>query len=132
MYISVCYSVYLAVSLAVTAWGAWTLHRNGRVFLVDAFHGNNKLADSVNHLLVVAFCLITVGYVTQGLRINVQVADAWAATELVCDKLGPVLIVLGLMHFLNLYVFSRLRRPGQAELRPPSPPDARIPGPSES
>ncbi len=52
--------------------------------------------------------------------------------ELVCNKTGLVLIVLGVMHFLNLYVFSRLRRRGQAELRPPIPPDARISLPPES
>ncbi|MGJ5820667.1 hypothetical protein [Paludibaculum fermentans] len=132
MYIVVCYVTYLAISLAVTVWVARTLRRNGGSFLIDAFHGNRELADSVNHLLVVGFYLINVGYVALALRTSVQVADARAAMELVCEKLGLVLIVLGAMHFLNIYVFSRLRRRGQAELRPPMPPDARIPIPSES
>lgn len=132
MYIVVCYIAYLVVSLAVTVWVAQTLRRNGRTFLIDAFHGNSQLADSVNHLLVVGFYLINVGYVTLAVRTSVQVADARTAMELVCDKLGLVLVVLGVMHFLNLYVFSRLRRRGQAELRPPVPPDARISIPSES
>lgn len=132
MYIIACYLAYLAASLAVTVWVAQTLRRNGRAFLIDAFHGNGQLADSVNHLLVVGFYLINVGYVTLALRTSVQVADARAAIELVCDKLGLVLIVLGAMHFLNLYVFNRLRQRGQAELRPPVPPDARIPIPAES
>ena len=132
MYIVVCYAVYLAISLAATVWVARTLGRNGRPFLIDAFHGNRELADSVNHLLVVGFYLINVGYVTLALRTTIQVADARAAIELVCDKLGLVLIVLGAMHFLNLYVFNRLRQRGQAELRPPIPPDARISFPSGS
>ena len=63
MYIEISYAVYLAISLGVTIWVAKTLHRNGRVFLVDAFRGNAELADSVNHLLVVGFYLINVGYV---------------------------------------------------------------------
>ena len=132
MYIVVCYVAYLVVSLAATVWVARTLRRNGRTFLIDAFHGNSELADSINHLLVVGFYLINVGYVTLALRTTAQVADARGAMELVCDKLGLVLIVLGAMHFLNLYVFSRLRRRGQAELRPPIPPDARISILSES
>lgn len=132
MYIVVCYITYLVISLAVTVWVAQTLRRNGRSFLFDAFHGNRELADSVNHLLVVGFYLINVGYVALALRTSVQVADVRAAMELVCEKLGLVLIVLGAMHFLNIYVFSRLRRRGQAELRPPIPPDARISIPSES
>jgi hypothetical protein len=113
MYIVVCYVAYLVISLAVTVWVARTLGRNGRPFLIDAFHGNSEMADSVNHLLVVGFYLINVGYVTLALRTTAQVADARAAMELVCDKLGLVLVVVGAMHFFNLYVFSRLRRRAQ-------------------
>ena len=57
------YLVYLTVSVALTMWVARTLHRNGRIFLVDAFHGNEGLADSVNHLLVVGFYLVNIGFV---------------------------------------------------------------------
>ena len=132
MYIVICYFVYLAASLTTTIWVAQTLRQNGRSFLIDAFHGNRELADSVNHLLVVGFYLINVGYVTLALRTAAQVATVRNAIELVCDKLGLVLIVLGLMHFLNLYIFNRLRRRGQADLRPPFPPDRQISIPTES
>ena len=110
MYIVISYLAYLAISLGVTIWVARTLHRNGRVFLVDAFHGNTELADSVNHLLVVGFYLINVGYVTLALRTSAALPGVREAIELVCDKIGVVLLVLGLMHFFNLYVFNQLRR----------------------
>jgi hypothetical protein len=126
MYIVVCYVTYLAISLAVTIWVARTLHHNGRSFLIDAFQGNGELADSVNHLLVVGFYLINIGYVALAMRTGDAVPTVRSAIELVCDKLGVVLIVLGIMHFFNLYVFNRLRKRGIAELRPPIPPDARI------
>jgi len=126
MYIVVCYVTYLAISLGVTIWVARTLHHNGRTFLVDAFHSNEALADSVNDLLVVGFYLINIGYVTLAMRTGDTVPTVRSAIELVCDKLGVVLIVLGIMHFFNLYVFNRLRKRGLAELRPPIPPDARI------
>ncbi len=126
MYIVVCYIAYLAVSLAVTIWVAQTLRNNGRSFLIDAFQGNRELADSVNHLLVVGFYLINVGYVALALRTGESVPSVRSAIELVCDKLGVVLIVLGVMHFFNLYVFNRLRKRGLADLRPPFRPDAQI------
>jgi hypothetical protein len=50
MYILVCYIGYLTISLIASVWVAQMLVRNGRAFLVDAFHGNVELADSVNHL----------------------------------------------------------------------------------
>ena len=58
------YLIYLALSIALTIWVARTLHKNGRVFLVDVFHGNETLADSVNHLLVVGFYLVNIGFVS--------------------------------------------------------------------
>jgi hypothetical protein len=110
MYIVGSYVSYLLISLAVTIWVARTLHKNGRVFLVEAFHGNAELADSVNHLLVVGFYLINIGYVTLALRTADNLGTLRSAIELVSDKIGLVLLVLGAMHFFNLVVFSSLRK----------------------
>lgn len=110
MYIVGCYMSYLLISLAVTIWVARTLYKNGRVFLVDAFHGNAELADSVNHLLVVGFYLINIGYVTLALSAYGTLDTLRGAIELVSDKIGIVLLVLGGMHFFNLFIFSRLRK----------------------
>lgn len=62
------YLAYLFISVALTVWVAKTLHKNGPIFLVDSFHGNEALADSVNHLLVVGFYLINIGYVALALK----------------------------------------------------------------
>ena len=101
---------YLAISIALTVWVARTLHQNGRVFLVDCFHGNTDLADSVNHLLVVGFYLINVGFVSLALRFGVVAANAQEALESLSTKIGLVLLVLGAMHFFNLAVFTTCRR----------------------
>src|SRR5689334_7719657 len=62
------YLFYLGISVAMTVWVARTLHKNGRIFLVESFLGKEPLADSVNHLLVVGFYLINTGFVTLALR----------------------------------------------------------------
>ena len=121
MYMVGCYFTYAALSLAVTIWVAHTLHKNGRVFLIDAFHGNTPMADSVNHLLVVGFYLINIGYVSLALRSDATLSSLRQSIELVSEKIGIVLLVLGAMHFFNLYLFSRLRkRSRDVEMRPPS------------
>ena len=48
-HVVVTYVIYLIISASLTVWVARTLHKNGRLFLVDCFHGHEKLADSVNH-----------------------------------------------------------------------------------
>jgi hypothetical protein len=131
MYIVWSYFAYLVISLSVTVWVARTLHKRGRVFLVDAFHGNAELADSVNHLLVVGFYLINVGYVTLALRTSAILANLRESIELLSGKIGLVLLILGLMHFFNLFIFSQMRRRAQAAFQPPPfPPNAllNVPG----
>jgi hypothetical protein len=113
------YLLYLAVSVTLTVWVARTLHQNGRVFLVDVFHGNDSLADSVNHLLVVGFYLINLGYVSLALKLGYEVANVQGAIEALSWKVGTVLVMLGGMHFFNLYVFSRIRRRGVLAYAPP-------------
>jgi hypothetical protein len=118
------YLIYLAISIGLTIWVARTLHKNGRVFLVDVFHGNEALADSVNHLLVVGFYLINFGYVSLALKLGYDVATPQEGIEALSVKVGMVLLVLGAMHFFNLFIFSRMRR--RASLvngPPPVPPD---------
>jgi hypothetical protein len=122
------YLVYLSVSIALTIWVAHTLHKNGRIFLVDVFHGNESLADSVNHLLVVGFYLINLGWVCLMLKLGYDISSPKEAIEALSVKIGTVLLVLGGMHFFNLFIFSRMRR--RATMRnapPPVYPDAFTP-----
>jgi hypothetical protein len=119
------YLMYLAISIGLTVWVAHTLHKNGRVFLVDVFHGNEPLADSVNHLLVVGFYLINLGYVCMALKLGYTLASAQEGIEALSVKVGMVLLVLGGMHFFNLYIFSRMRRRATlGNSPPPVMPDA--------
>lgn len=125
MNVAACYFVYLAISVALTVWVAKTLHRNGRVFLVDAFHGNTELADSVNHLLVVGFYLINIGYIALALSTRASLATLREAIELESTKIGVVLLILGAMHFFNILVFAKMRHRSTQPAVPPPPRAAR-------
>lgn len=119
------YITYILISITLTIWVAQTLHKNGRIFLVDCFGGNEPMADSVNHLLVVGFYLINLGYVTLALKTDTPPADTQQVIENLSEKIGIVLLVLGGMHFLNLYVFSQLRnRAMETQAPPPVQPNA--------
>ncbi|WDF79306.1 hypothetical protein PQ469_04730 [Mucilaginibacter sp. KACC 22773] len=108
-YFILTYFVYLLVSIALTVWVAKVLFKNGRVFLVDIFHGNNELADSVNKLLVVGFYLVNIGYMSLTLKETGSIGSAQVVVEVLSYKLGWIILILGGMHFLNLVVFFKLR-----------------------
>ncbi|HYJ92891.1 MAG TPA: hypothetical protein VEV84_16385 [Pyrinomonadaceae bacterium] len=104
------YIAYVVLSVVLTVWVAQTLHKNGRVFLIEIFHGDESLADSVNHLLVVGFYLINFGYISLALKLGYQIGSARESIEALSWKIGLVLLVLGAMHFFNLFVFNRIHR----------------------
>jgi len=115
------YVSYVLLSVCLTIWVARTLHNNGRVFLVEVFGGDESLADSVNHLLVVGFYLINLGYVSLALKIGMNVDTPRVAIEALSYKIGLVLLVLGGMHFFNLLIFQRIhRRPRFFRKMPPA------------
>ncbi|MFM2360359.1 MAG: hypothetical protein RLY16_2352, partial [Bacteroidota bacterium] len=100
-----------------TVWVATTLFKNGKVFLLDIFHGNQELADSVNKLLLAGFYLINVGYMVYTLRIVEAVPNAQIMIEELSRKIGWIILILGGMHFFNLFVFFKLRKRALHEKR---------------
>ncbi|MEU7063639.1 hypothetical protein ACIGQE_01300 [Streptomyces sp. NPDC053429] len=119
----VAYVIYLVISIGLTVWVARTLTRNGRIFIADVLQGNEKLADAVNHLLVVGFYLVNIGFVTLYLRSADTIQEARGLFEALSVKLGVVLLVLGVMHLGNVWVLNKMRRRGIME-RQQTPPVA--------
>ncbi|TCM45941.1 hypothetical protein [Kribbella sp. VKM Ac-2568] len=119
------YLLYLLIAVPLTIWVARTLSRNGRIFLVDVFHGNADFADAVNRLLVAGFYLVNLGFVTLFLRTGDTVADARGLIEALSVKVGIVMVVLGVLHLVNVWVFNAIRRRSRIEemTAPPVPPN---------
>ena len=103
------YLAYVAISVAATVWVGYSLHHNGRVFLVENFRGNEQLADSINHLLLVGFYLINIGFVSLALRYGEKPVDLVGAVEFLSTKIGLVIVLLGFMHFFNMRMLARFR-----------------------
>lgn len=121
------YTLYLIIAIPLTVWVARTLHKNGRIFLVKCFRDDEEMADSVNHLLVVGFYLINIGFVALYLKVTQVVQDAQDVFEALAGKIGIVLLALGVMHFLNIFLFTRNRKKHILEqAAPPVLPSRRI------
>ncbi|MBS1731845.1 MAG: hypothetical protein JST02_00990 [Bacteroidetes bacterium] len=106
----IAYVLYLIITTILTIWVAKTLFRNGKIFLYDIFHGNKELADSVNNLLLVGFYLINIGYAVYTLQITSGIGNAQDMFEKLSLKIGLIILILGFMHFMNLYIFFTLRK----------------------
>jgi len=116
------YTLYLLITLPLTVWVAKTLQKNGRIFLVDCFNKNEELADGVNHLLVVGFYLVNFGFVVLYLKLGQAVLGTQQIFEALSAKVGTVLLILGVMHFFNIYILNRFRKRRVMENAPPPQP----------
>ena len=123
------YLVYVTLSVLLTIWVAHTLSKNGLPFLEDVFRTNPAIAASVNHLLVVGFYLLNLGFISFNLKLGMAVHTPAEALEVLSQKVGLVLLVLGGMHFLNLWVFHQMRhRTLLRDAPPPIAPDGMLEG----
>jgi len=104
----VVYVVYVAIAATLTIWLARTLFRHGTAFLHDVFSERPELADAVNRLLVVGFFMLNLGYALYLLRAS-RGLDAFEATQFLVNRLAILLVTLAGMHFLNVFVFWRIR-----------------------
>ena len=133
-YIILAYCIYLPLAVALTVWVARTLYTNGKIFLVDIFHGQDELAASVNRLLQTGFYLISLGYAIIKLKIyTVYTYDQYAGRdvadtvsnmqdvmETLSAKLGGFILILGLMLFFNLFMLLILRSGAKSSRQPRS------------
>lgn len=111
------YLIYLPVTIGITLYVGQTLFKNGAVFLIDIFANNKTLAHSVNKLLLTGFYLINLGYLLYMLSTNKHIGGAVELIEVLSVKVGFIVLVLGAMHFFNIYLFYRIRKRSLQEQR---------------
>jgi hypothetical protein len=108
--VETAYALYLLITIALTIWVARTLSTNGIVFLIECFGQNAQLAKSTNHLLVVGFYLVNIGFITLTLSLGAEPTTIPEAIRFLSSKVGLAVLVLGAMHFFNMGAISAFGR----------------------
>lgn len=103
------YLIYLPIALLMTVLVARTLFKNSRIFMLDIFNGREEIAMATNRLFEIGFYLMNIGAALLILRMN-QIFTPQDLIEALSHKLGGFSIYLGIMLFLNLYLFFRGKR----------------------
>ena len=120
-------AIYVAAAVGLTVWLARTLFHNGAAFLQDVFEDKPGLAEAVNRLLVTGFYMLSLGYSLYILRAS-RGLDEFAATQFLVNRLAIMLVSLAAIHFVNVFVFWRIRaRREQRHLPTPIAPNATVP-----
>ena len=109
-YIIVAYFIYLTVALLLTWIVAHTLFKNGLIYMRDIFFGREDIAKATNSLFKIGFYLLNIGFALYVLKIYEALAGMQDTIEVLSYKIGGFSIYLGVMLFLNLYLFFRGKR----------------------
>lgn len=110
------YLLYIIATAGITIFVARTLSQNGEIYLVEGFDGNRELASSVNHMLVVGFYLLNIGFALLRMQTGEKIATVEAMIVYLSSGLGFVLFALGCAHFFNMFVIAQFRKTGHKKL----------------
>lgn len=108
--IVIAYLVYLPVILFLTFYVAKNLFKNSLVYMKDIFNGREEIAIATNTLFKIGFYLLNLGFALYILEIHYSVANTQEVIEVLSGKIGGFSIYLGVMLFLNMYLFFRGKR----------------------
>ncbi|GAA0724697.1 hypothetical protein GCM10009430_29350 [Aquimarina litoralis] len=112
------YIIYLPIAITLTYFVSKTLFRNGKTFMIDIFKGKDDIALATNRLFEVGFYLLNIGWALLILKIdNYRFNDTYQnLIEILSFKIGGFSIYLGLMLFLNMYLFFRGRKKSKQKI----------------
>lgn len=102
------YLIYAGLAVALVVFLARTLYRNGAIFLRDVFD-DEDMAKAVNHLLVVGFYLLNLGYALLLYKVEPGGQRLTVAFNELVIRLGMLLLSLGVIHLVNMLIFWRIR-----------------------
>lgn len=105
-YILWAYAIYIPITVGLTLYVARKLFKNGIVYMRDIFHGREELAISTNRLFETGFYLLNIGFALWILEMN-YLDSTRDTIEALSQKVGGFSIYLGVVLFLNLFLFFR-------------------------
>lgn len=107
------YIIYLPITIILTIYVSKMLFKNGKVFMIDIFKGKEEIALATNKLFEIGFYLINIGFALLIMKIYYYkntTMSYQSLMEILGKKIGGFSIYLGIMLFLNLYLFFRGRK----------------------
>ncbi len=104
------YFIYLPIAIGLTYYVAYVLFKNSIVYMNDSFAGRPEVAKATNNLFRIGFYLMNLGFALYILEISLYKPSIQELIERLSYKIGGFSIYLGVMLFLNMFLFFRGKR----------------------
>lgn len=103
----IAYGIYLPVVILLTLYVANNLFKNSIVYMKDIFNNRVEIATATNALFRIGFYLLNIGFALYILEIDYTTNTTQSVIEVLSKKVGGFSIYLGVMLFINMYMFFR-------------------------
>ncbi len=113
----VSYALYLPITFYITILVGRELHRAGKYFVCEMIRNNEPFANAVNNSLLIGYYLLNLGYVTIMLSGWEEISSLTSLMIVLCERLGTILVTLGVVHFINMLVLTLSARTSDDLLR---------------
>lgn len=96
------YIIYFLITWFITVHVGLIFYRNGKLYILNLLHGDEKLTLFINRMLLAGYYLLNLGYVTMTFRFG-KALYTWADVIVsVGTRTGKIMCILGTIHFCNM------------------------------
>jgi hypothetical protein len=96
------YAIYILITYVITVHVGLQFYRNGRHYILALFQGNEKYTDHVNHLLLVGYYLVNLGYAALMISSWGEVVTITDLVNSLANRIGAIMILLAVLHYFNM------------------------------
>lgn len=97
--------IYLTVTGFITFWVGFQLYKHGRVYLSVLFPNKMEWCLMINRILLMGYYLVNLGYLAISISLWPEIQTIRMAIETLVQYTGIILLILGALHFMNLFIF---------------------------
>lgn len=104
------YIIYLLVTYVITVRVGFLFYRNGRVFILNLLHHDERLTDFINRILLTGYYLLNLGYAAL-MHAGWQAITSWLDLfTSIISMTARIMLTLAVMHFCNMIVIYFLSK----------------------
>jgi len=98
------YIIYGCITVYIIYYVGRLFHRNGRIFILRLFNGNDSLTDTTNNILLLAYYLFNIGYSVIQFSFWERITDVVNMISSISVKTGILILILALTHYFNIFL----------------------------
>ena len=103
-YSILAYVLYLLFTFTVIVYVGLVCHKNGKIYSLQIFNGDEELSNRTNHILLLCYYLFNLGYCLLTIYTWPNIADWKNCINQVAYRAGTILYILGIMHCINIFM----------------------------